>query len=215
MINRRHLRIKVMQILYSQYAANSKPKELLKILEERSLKFYLFFITYLLLFRDLKREFTEKEKIVSNKNFVQPSRYVFSKDLSLDWTAPFFHLPGKKVVVTAKKKLPKFSRDLKDISILNCRSNRNQLDPVDFIKRLSKENINNILIESGPALLGSFGDENLIDEYIFYLSPEKLGDKASHFYGGQNKINFFESKQFDIVDEINIGKDKKVILRKK
>ena len=69
MINRCHLRIKVMQILYSQYAANSKPKELLKILKERSLKFYLFFITYLLLFRDLKREFTEKEKIVSNKNF--------------------------------------------------------------------------------------------------------------------------------------------------
>jgi len=76
MINRRHLRIKVMQILYSQYAANSKPKELLKILEERSLKFYLFFITYLLLFRDLKREFTEKEKIVSNKNFNNDSKLI-------------------------------------------------------------------------------------------------------------------------------------------
>ena len=76
MINRRHLRIKVMQILYSQYAANSKPKELLKILEERSLKFYLFFITYLLLFRDLKSEFTEKEKIVSNKNFNNDSKLI-------------------------------------------------------------------------------------------------------------------------------------------
>ena len=76
MINRRHLRIKVMQILYSQYAANSKPKELLKILEERSLNFYLFFITYLLLFRDLKREFTEKEKIVSNKNFNNDSKLI-------------------------------------------------------------------------------------------------------------------------------------------
>lgn len=76
MINRRHLRIKVMQILYSQYAANSKPKELLKILDERSLKFYLFFITYLLLFRDLKKEFTEKEKIVSNKNFNNDSKLI-------------------------------------------------------------------------------------------------------------------------------------------
>ncbi len=156
-----------------------------------------------------------QKKIISNKNFVQPSRYVFSKDLSLDWTAPFFHLPGKKVVVTAKKKLPKFSSKLKDISIMNCSSNRNHLDPINFIERLSKKNITNILIESGPALLGSFGDKNLIDEYIFYLSPEKLGDKASYFYGGQKKINFFESKQFDIVDEINIGKDKKIVLRKK
>ncbi len=155
------------------------------------------------------------KKIVSNKNFVQPVRYVFSKNLSLDWTAPFFNLPGKKVVVTVKKKLPKFSSKLRDISIMNCNSNRNHLDPVNFIERISKKNINNILIESGPALLGSFGDKNLIDEYIFYLSPEKLGDKASYFYGGRKKINFFESKQFDIVDEINIGKDKKIVLRKK
>ena len=76
MINRRHLRIKVMQILYSHYAASSKPKELLKILEERSSKFYLLFITYLLLFRDLKREFTEKEKIVSKKNFNNDSKLI-------------------------------------------------------------------------------------------------------------------------------------------
>ncbi len=156
-----------------------------------------------------------QKKIVSNKNFVQPTRYVFSKDLSLDWTAPFFRLPGKKVVVTAKKKLPKFSSKLKDISIMNLGSNRNHLDPVKFIERISKKNINNILIESGPALLGSFGDKKLIDEYVFYVSAERLGDKASYFYGGQNKINFFESKQFDIVDEINIGKDKKIVLRKK
>ena len=76
MINRRHLRIKVMQILYSHHAANSKPKELLKILEERSLKFYLFFITYLLLFRDLKTEFSVKEKIVSKKNFNNNSKLI-------------------------------------------------------------------------------------------------------------------------------------------
>ena len=76
MINRRHLRIKVMQILYSQYAANSKSKKLLKILEERSLKFYLFFITYLLLFRDLKTEFSVKEKIVSKKNFNNNSKLI-------------------------------------------------------------------------------------------------------------------------------------------
>ena len=156
-----------------------------------------------------------QKKIVSNKNFIQPSRYVFSKNLSLDWTAPFFHLPGKKVVVTNKKKLPRFLTKLKDISIMNCSLKKNRLDPANFIQRLSKENINNIFIESGPTLLGSFGDKNLIDEYVFYISPEKLGDKASYFYGGQRKLNFFESKQFDIVDEIDIGKDKKIVLRKK
>ena len=43
------------------------------------------------------------------------------------------------------KIVPKFSSKLKDISIMNCSSNRNHLDPVNFIERLSKENINNII----------------------------------------------------------------------
>ena len=71
------------------------------------------------------------------------------------------------------------------------------------------------MIEAGPKLLGSFGDNNLIDEYIFYISKEKLEDKARYFYGGRKQLNFFDNKLFDIVDETNIGKDKKIILRKK
>ncbi len=54
-----------------------------------------------------------------------------------------------------------------------------------------------------------------IDEIIFYVSPKKLGKQAEYFYNGRKKINFFDNKQFDIVEEIQVGKDKKIILRKK
>lgn len=165
--------------------------------------------------RDKPSMNVRSRKIVADKNFVQPERYVFSKNLSLDWTAPFFNLPGKKVVVTSKKKFPNLSKKIKDISLMNCSSNNHHINTIDFIKRVSKQNINNILIEAGPALLGDFGDKNLVDEYIFYISPERLGNKALHFYGGQKKINFFEGKQFDIVDRTFIGKDQKIVLRKK
>ena len=53
------------------------------------------------------------------------------------------------------------------------------------------------------------------DEYIFYISPEKLEDKALYFYGGSKQLNFFDNKLLDIVEEKIIGKDKKIILRKK
>ena len=98
---------------------------------------------------------------------------------------------------------------------MNLSKNSDSLSSKDFIKRISKLNVNNILIEAGPRLLGSFGDHDLIDEYIFYISPEKLGDKALHFYGGSKQLNFFDKKLFDIVEEKNIGKDKKITLRKK
>ena len=154
------------------------------------------------------------KKIIANKNFIQPARYVFSKELKLDWTAPFFKLPGQKVVVTSKKNLLKLPIGIKDVSIMHLK-NKNSISPKDFVKKISKLNINNILIEAGPKLLGSFGDCNLIDEYIFYISQEKLEDKALYFYGGSKQFNFFDNKLFDIVEEKIIGKDKKIILRKK
>ena len=155
------------------------------------------------------------KKIIANKNFSQPARYVFSNDLDLNWDAPFFKLPGKKVVVTSKKNLPKFAQEIEDISLMSLKKNSNSLSSKEFIKKISKSNINNILIEAGPKLLGSFGDYNLIDEYIFYISQEKLGDKALYFYGGRKQLNFFDNKLFDIVEETNLGKDRKIVLRKK
>ncbi len=154
------------------------------------------------------------KKITANKNFVQPARYVFSNDLRLDWTAPFFKLPGQKVVVTSKKSLPKLPQGINDVSLMHLK-NKSSVSPKEFVKKISKLNINNILIEAGPKLLGSFGDLNLIDEYVFYISKEKLEDKALYFYGGSKQLNFFDSKLFDIVEEKIIGKDKKIILRKK
>jgi diaminohydroxyphosphoribosylaminopyrimidine deaminase/5-amino-6-(5-phosphoribosylamino)uracil reductase len=155
------------------------------------------------------------KNIIVNKNFIQPERYVFSNDLELNWAAPFFKLPGKKVVVTSKKNLPKLPLGINDISIMNIKKNSGSINVKDFLKKISKLDVNNILIEAGPKLLGSFGDYNLIDEYVFYISQEKLEDKALYFYGGSKQLNFFDNRLFDIVEEKIIGKDKKIILRKK
>lgn len=155
------------------------------------------------------------KKIIANKNFVQPHRYVFSNNLNLDWATPFFKLPGKKVVVTSKKTLPVLAKGIKDISMMSLKKNSNSINAKDFIKKISRLNIKNILIEAGPKLLGSFGDNDLIDEFIFYISDEMLGEKGLYFYGGNKQLNFFDNKQFDIVEETIIGKDKKIVLRKK
>jgi len=155
------------------------------------------------------------KKILASKAFNQPKRYVFSKELALDWNAPFFNLPGHKVVVTSKRSLPKSAKNIKNLSLLHCKSKGRFLDPKNFIEKISKFQINNILLESGPNLLGSFGDSNLIDEFIFYIYPEKLGSQAEYFYKGKNKINFFDNEQFDIVEKTQVGKDKKIVIRKK
>ena len=155
------------------------------------------------------------KKLISNQSFCQPERFVFSSSLNLDWEAPFFTLPGKKVVVTSKRNFPTVPKKIKQLTFMNCEKKGKVIDSKKFIKKIAKLNINNILLESGPKLFGTFSDENLIDEYIFYISKEKLKEKALHFYEGKKNLNFFGGKQFAIVEESNVGKDKKIILRKK
>ena len=155
------------------------------------------------------------KKILASKAFSQPKRYVFSKNLVLDWNAPFFELPGKKVVVTSKRSLPKSARHIENLSLLNCKSNGEFLDPKKFVEKISRLHVSDILLESGPNLFSSFVDNDLIDEIIFYVSPEKLGKQAEYFYNGRKKIDFFDNKQFDIVEKTQVGKDKRITLRKK
>ena len=55
----------------------------------------------------------------------------------------------------------------------------------------------------------------LID-YLFYkYRLNFLPYKALYFFGGRKQLNFFDNKLFDIVEETNIGKDRKIVLRKK
>ena len=47
------------------------------------------------------------------------------------------------------------------------------------------------------------------------MGSEMCKRQALYFYGGRKQLNFFDNKLFDIVEETNIGKDRKIVLRKK
>ena len=73
MINRRHIRIKVLQLLYSKSTANSSVSDLVKDYNNRSVNFFRLYISQFLLFEKLFNEFTKKEKIISKKNYENDS----------------------------------------------------------------------------------------------------------------------------------------------
>ena len=69
MLNRRHIRVKILQLLYSKSTADSKPSELISEYNKRSKNFFRLFISKFLLFEKLYKEFLKKEKIISKRNF--------------------------------------------------------------------------------------------------------------------------------------------------
>jgi len=68
MLNRRHIRVKILQILYSQNRSKSTNKELYNFFNNTTKKFYQFFITQLYFFVLIKRE-TERQIEVNKKKY--------------------------------------------------------------------------------------------------------------------------------------------------
>ena len=70
MLNRRHIRIKILQLLYSKTTGKTDNKSLLKQFEQTSQNFYKLFLTQLLL---LKEIFNESKRSLTapllSKNF--------------------------------------------------------------------------------------------------------------------------------------------------
>ena len=69
MLNRRHIRVKILQILYSQNRAKSPNKELYNFFNATTKKFYQFFITQLHFFVLIKQETIRRVEINKKKYY--------------------------------------------------------------------------------------------------------------------------------------------------
>ena len=77
--------------------------------------------------------------------------------------AKFSKIPGVEVIVTG----PKAGK-------VSLRS---------FLKKLGQKGIVNILVEGGGELAGSFVDEALADEWIFFIAPKIIGGRHTSVKG--------------------------------
>lgn len=53
-----------------------------------------------------------------------------------------------------------------------------KLDLQALVQRLGEEQCNEVLVEAGPVLMGSFLQADLVDELIIFLAPKLLGNTA-------------------------------------
>ena len=73
---------------------------------------------------------------------------------------------------------------------------------------------NDVLVEAGPTLSGSFIEKNLVDELIVYVAPKILGSDAKPLLEISGLSSLAEATQLEIKEVTEIGKDIKAILSK-
>jgi len=86
------------------------------------------------------------------------------------------------LIVTQSRTLRTKAKKAKQIigrgaELLGCPASRSNLR--FLLNELSKRSIQHLLVEGGPAVIGSFLRENLADELVVYIAPKVLGAKGN------------------------------------
>ncbi len=81
-----------------------------------------------------------------------------------------------------------------------------KLDLTDALTQLGDKGINNVLLESGPGLIGAMINNSLIDEFIIYTAPILMGSDAKSM-ANLNIKNMQDKIELNISDIRVIGND--------
>ena len=106
-----------------------------------------------------------------------PARVIVDSHLRLWPDSKLFSVEGQ--VIVAVKKESKFivgSEVGEQAEIVEVSAGRGGVDCGELLNILAEREVNEILVEAGPKLVGTLLSERLADEMIVYMAPSYLGD---------------------------------------
>lgn len=155
---------------------------------------------------------------------VQPKRVVVDSNLDIPLTARILQPPGEVWIYTAvsqtadqannpQKLVPK-AQALTDagVTVISCPGPNGKVDLAAMLDDLARREVNELHVEAGHKLNGSFVREGLVDEFLLYLAPTLLGSGPGlAAFGPLERLSDGLALRFHSVDRV--GDDLRLIAR--
>ncbi len=122
------------------------------------------------------------DKEVDSKTVRQPLRVVMDTALSIVPDAKILYPASQACVFSVEEDIEAEHLNVlkkKGVTVrFSPRGDDGRLDLLDAMEQLADAGINDVLLETGSALAGSFLQAGLVDEIIVYMAPKLLGSNA-------------------------------------
>jgi diaminohydroxyphosphoribosylaminopyrimidine deaminase/5-amino-6-(5-phosphoribosylamino)uracil reductase len=89
---------------------------------------------------------------------------------------------------------------------------QSRLDLNRVLTLLAERGINEVQLEAGATLTGSFLAHGLVDELLLYVAPVIMGEDARPMFDGLGLIQMSERMRFKPVDSRRFGVDTRIVL---
>ncbi len=138
----------------------------------------------------------------------QPEKIVVDSKLDISCDARLLQ-EGSTVIFTAnpEKNEKKAVLEGRGVRIFVEPNENAKVDVHKMFSRLADLEMNEILVEAGGELSGALIEAGLVDEIIFYFSPQLIGDRAQAMLRLPELTELHSSKKLVIKDVRMIGKD--------
>lgn len=151
---------------------------------------------------------TARPEEVLETAIMQPLRVVVDSRLRTPPQARLLDGPGRTLIMTASQDELRHAKLVRDnVGIAVLPSARGDVDLHAAMHRLAGEEVNEVLLEAGPALSGAMLRAGLIDELVIYMAPQLMGDDARGLFHLPGLVNMDQRIELDILDIRAVGRD--------
>ena len=142
----------------------------------------------------------------------QPARVVLDSQLRTPPTARTLALPGQVLLFTSSlDRAPALEAAGATVELIPA--GPGGLDLGAVLDRLGELEMNEVLVEAGATLAGSFLAAGLVDELIVYLAPCLLGDQGRGMFALGELTALSDRVQLRILEVTRVGEDLRLIAR--
>jgi diaminohydroxyphosphoribosylaminopyrimidine deaminase/5-amino-6-(5-phosphoribosylamino)uracil reductase len=155
-------------------------------------------------------------QLAKSKSVRQPKRIVMDTALSIPPESKILY-PSNQVQIFCLEDLAEADHHKalvkKGVDVTYAQvAEEGGIDLVAAMESLADQGINEVLVETGAVLAGSFLQEGLVDEVVLYMAPKLLGSNARPLM--QLPLDSMaEAVDFEMVNLSQLGKDIKLTLK--
>jgi diaminohydroxyphosphoribosylaminopyrimidine deaminase/5-amino-6-(5-phosphoribosylamino)uracil reductase len=131
------------------------------------------------------------EQLGIDGSVIQPYRVVIDPDLKIHPDAKLLHLEGKALIFAKEGVDSSKFRAIENCEVIYMPEESGKFNLQRVLKKLSALEVNTVMVEAGPSLVGKLIDSKLVDELINYLSPKLMGNHS------KGMLDIDEIKQMD------------------
>lgn len=145
---------------------------------------------------------------------LQPLRVILDSHLRTPPTAAILRQPGKTLIVCVEREPTRAAAlEQAGAEILVLPGADGRVDLTALLQELGRRDVNEVLVETGGQLAGSFVREQLVDEWICYLAPKLLGSGARPVLALAGIDRMEQAQALQLTDLRQIGQDIRMTYR--